>query len=576
MAAARRGRIASVLALTFSLGGFGAVEPLLIKAYLDQLGQQSVWTALVQVLLGLLGLGLAREGLAALSNWLTWHTRISFQYELLDATVARLHSLPLSYHRAQDVGSVMTRLDRGVQGVVAGLSELTFNVLPAIVFVCAAAIVMLRLDARATLLVFAFLPIPALVTAWAAPEQVRREKDLMQRWSRIYGRFNEVLGGIVTVKSFAMEDQERQRFLRGVRHANEAVVRGVWRDSWVSASKSVAVVFTRVAILAWGGYWVTRGQASVGTIVALLTFVNSLFAPFQGLLGTVQAIHKTSASLEVVFSILDAQDSLGDAPHARDVEHVHGDVEFDHVWFGFDRSHMVLEDIALDVKAGQIVALVGPSGSGKTTMMALLQRLYDPVSGAIRVDGTDLRDLKQRSLRRHMGVVLQDGLLFNDTVRMNIAYGRPEATLSEVVEAARAAHADEFITRLPLGYDTPVGERGSHLSGGQRQRIAIARALLKDPAILILDEATSALDAESEHLVQEAIDRLVKGRTTFVIAHRLSTVAHADCIVVLKGGAIVERGRHEELMVQGGYYASLVGRQMRGFRGGAAALQMEA
>lgn len=565
MAAARRGRVAAVLALTFALGMFGAIEPLLIKAYLDQLGGQSVWAILLWILLGLLILGLVREALSAISNWLTWRTRIAFQYELLDATVARLHSLPLSYHRAQDVGGVMTRLDRGVQGVVGGLSELTFNVLPAIVFVISAAIVMFRLDARATLLVFAFLPIPALVTAWATPEQVRRERALMQHWSSIYGRFNEVLSGIVTVKSFVMEDQERQRFLRGVSHANEAVVRGVWRDSWVNASKSAAIVLTRIAILAWGGYWVTRGQSSIGTIVALMAFVNALFAPFQGLLGTFQSVQKTSASLEVVFSILDAQDSLGDTPDAMDITEVRGDVSFEAVWFGFDPKQMVLSDINLSVEAGEIVALVGPSGSGKTTLMALLQRLYDPLQGTICVDGKDLRNLKQRALRRHMGVVLQDGLLFNDSVRMNIAYGRPEASLAEVIAAAHAAHAHEFIVKMADGYDTPVGERGSHLSGGQRQRIAIARALLKDPAILILDEATSALDAESEQLVQDALDRLVKGRTTFVIAHRLSTVAHADRIVVLKGGRVVESGKHEELMRSQGYYASLVARQLRGF-----------
>jgi ATP-binding cassette subfamily B protein len=565
MAGARKGRIAGVLALSISLGLLGTVEPLILKRYLDGIAEARLWSTLVRALLALLGVALVRELLGAVSNWLTWHTRIAFQYELLDATVARLHSLPLSYHRAQDVGSVMTRLDRGIQGVVAGLSELSFNVLPAALFVAMAALAMLRLDVRATLLVFAFLPIPALITAVTAREQVAREKDLLSRWSSIYARFNEVLGGIVTVKSFAMEDQERTRFLRGVRDANTAVIRGVWRDSWVTASKSTAVSLARVAALCWGGYWALRGEGSVGTIVAFLAFVNALFAPFQGLLGTLQTVHRTSASLEVVFSILDAQDSLGDAPDAIDVPSVRGEVAFEDVWFGFDPRKPVLTGIDLAVKPGEIVAIVGPSGSGKTTLMALLQRLYDPFRGAIRVDGRDLRALKQRSLRHHIGVVLQDGLLFNDTVRMNIAYGRPDASEDEIVAAARAAHAHEFISRLELGYDTPVGERGSHLSGGQRQRLAIARALLKDPAILILDEATSALDAESEALVQEALERLVHGRTTFVIAHRLSTVMHADRIVVLKAGQILEQGRHDELMRRQGYYASLVVRQMRGF-----------
>jgi ATP-binding cassette subfamily B protein len=564
MAGARRGRVVAILSITIALGALGAVEPLLLKRILDGIAARSEWAPLVGVLGLILGVALLKEVLSALNNWLTWRTRIAFQYQLLDATVSKLHSLPLSYHRAQDVGGIMTRLERGIQGVVTGLSELTFNVLPAALFVIAAAVVMLQLDARATLLVFAFLPIPAIVTALAAGEQVQREKLLMQRWSTIYGRFNEVLSGIVTVKSFTMEEQEKLRFLNGVDAANHEVVRGVWRDSWTGTLRNVAIVLARIAALAWGGYWALHGQGSVGTVVAFLTFVTALFAPFQGLLGTYQTIKKTTASLDVVFSILDAQDSLGDLPNAHDVPYVRGDVRFEDVWFGFDRSRMVLNGIDLDVRAGEIVAIVGPSGSGKTTMMALLQRLYDPTSGSIRVDGRDLRELKQRALRRHIGVVLQDGLLFNDTVRTNIAYGSEGASEAEIVAAAKAAHAHEFIVELANGYDTYVGERGSHLSGGQRQRLSIARALLKDPAILILDEATSALDAESEALVQEALDRLVRGRTTFVIAHRLSTVMHADRIIVLKGGRIVEQGRHEQLMHSAGYYASLVERQMRG------------
>jgi ATP-binding cassette subfamily B protein len=235
------------------------------------------------------------------------------------------------------------------------------------------------------------------------------------------------------------------------------------------------------------------------------------------------------------------------------------------VRFHYDRPDApILDGVSLDVQPGELIAIVGASGSGKSTMLSLLQRFYDPISGAIRIDGKDVRRLKQRSLRKHIGVVLQDALLFNETVRDNIAYGRPSATMAEIEAAARAANAHGFIRKLPKGYDTIVGERGGRLSGGERQRLAIARALLKDPALLILDEATSALDAESEALVQAALERLVQGRTTFVVAHRLSTVVKADRIVVLRDGRIADLGTHRQLCERNGYYAHLVRSQLAG------------
>ncbi|HYP16416.1 MAG TPA: ATP-binding cassette domain-containing protein, partial [Opitutus sp.] len=278
-----------------------------------------------------------------------------------------------------------------------------------------------------------------------------------------------------------------------------------------------------------------------------------------------QTIKRASVSLDEIFAILDVQEHLGDAPDAEEVRGVAGRVEFDHVSFRYEQTgRPLLEDISFTAEPGETIAIVGPSGSGKTTLMALLMRFYDPLEGAVRIDGRDLRRLKQRSLRRHIGVVLQDPLLFNDTVRANIAYGRPDATTAEIEAAARAANADAFISRLPEGYATVVGERGGRLSVGERQRLTIARALIKTPKLIILDEATSSLDAESEALVQEALERLMQGRTTFVIAHRLSTVVNADRILVLREGRIAESGRHAELMRLGGYYATLVHRQTHG------------
>jgi ATP-binding cassette subfamily B protein len=303
---------------------------------------------------------------------------------------------------------------------------------------------------------------------------------------------------------------------------------------------------------------------SVGTLLAFLGYLGGLTVPIQGLTGLYQTLRRAAVSLEAVFSILEAEDNVPDAADAREARVLRGEVVFEHVGFGYRKGRPVLHDIDLRVEPGETIALVGPSGGGKTTLMGLLQRLHDPERGSIRVDGVDVRAFRQCSLRRQIGVVLQEALLFDDTVRANIAYGRPDALPAEIELAARAANAHDFITALPAGYDTYVGERGALLSGGQRQRIAIARALLKNPPILIFDEATAALDAESEAEVQAAIERLLADRTTFLVAHRLSTAARADRIVVLRGGHVAEIGTHADLMRAHGYYAGLVELQTRG------------
>jgi len=564
-ASPHRRAVLAIFLITLVMAGLNAAEPLILKYLFDDLVSRRAVDTLLTAIVILIALGLFRELANAFSNWLTWHTRLGIHYTLLENTVERLHRMPLSFQRNEGVGAIMTRLDRGIQGFIGAVTQVLFNIFPAVLYLAIAVAIMVSLNWKLALLVLCFVPLPAAMAAWAGPEQTRRERSLMEKWAKIYSRFNEVLSGIVTVRSFTMEQMEKQRFLRDVHSANQVVIRGVGLDSGLGAATNLVVAFARIGAIALGGILVIRGQMTLGTLVAFLGYVGGLFGPVQGLTGIYQTIQRADVSLDEIFSILDVQETIGDAPNAIELPGVRGEVQFENVHFNYERRNRpVLDGIDLSVKAGETLAIVGPSGSGKSTLMALLMRFYDPQEGVIRLDGYDLRELKQASLRQHIGVVLQEPLLFNESIRNNIAYGRPSASLADIENAARAANAHDFIMHMPDEYDTIVGERGSRLSVGERQRITIARALLKDPRVIVLDEATSSLDAESEALVQDALERLMKDRTTLVIAHRLATVVHADRIIVLRNGKIMESGTHLQLYRASGYYTSLVQRQTRG------------
>lgn len=557
--------ICIILLCTLSVAAIGVVEPLLMRHIFDSLTGQDQLKEVFLTAAGLLIFALLKEGLSGRSNYLSWRTRLSIHHVLLSITVERLHRLPLENQRKEGIGAIMTKLDKGIQGFLGVLSEVVFNLLPAFAYLLLAITIMFQLDWRMSLLVLAFAPLPALIAAWAAPAQSQREAVLMQKWGSIYSRFNEVLSGIVTVRSFAMEDYEKNRFLTHVGEANQTVVKGVGFDSKVKALQNLCITIATISAVAFGSVLVMKEEMSLGTLVAFIAYVGGLFGPVQNITGIYRIIRTATASLGHIFSILDTQDSLGDSPEAKELKNVRGEIRYEGVHFHYNATHRpILKGINLHIRPGETIAFVGPSGTGKSTLTALLQRFYDPVSGSVSIDGQDLRSLKQQSIRRNIGVVLQDALLFNESIRDNIAYGKPDATIAEIEAAARAANAHEFIMKLENGYDTRAGEKGGNLSVGERQRIAIARAILKNPPVLILDEATSAMDVELEALVQEALERLMKNRTSIIIAHRLSTVVKADRIMVLKEGKILEAGSHQNLIAANGYYASLVEKQLRG------------
>jgi ABC-type multidrug transport system fused ATPase/permease subunit len=379
----------------------------------------------------------------------------------------------------------------------------------------------------------------------------------------VSSELQENISGVREVQAFARERENVAEFRQINRRNRDANVQAQTLTSAFSPALDILSTAALAIVLGYGGWSVLRGAVTLGLVVAYMTYVQRFYRPIQMISGLWTQLQSALAGAERIFELLDTEPEIVDAPDARALPPVEGKIAFHHVHFAYKPEEPVLKDVNLVAQPGQTVALVGPTGAGKTSMVNLLMRFYDVQSGGITIDGWNIRRIKTSSLRQQMGIVLQDTFLFSGTIMDNIRYGRLDATDEEVIEAARLANADGFISRLPQGYETDIGERGQNLSQGQRQLISIARAILANPRVLILDEATSSVDTRTELLIQKALDQLLRGRTSFVIAHRLSTIRNADQVLVIDGGEIVERGTHASLMAQRGRYYELYMSQFR-------------
>jgi subfamily B ATP-binding cassette protein MsbA len=465
--------------------------------------------------------------------------------------------LPLRFFAERRTGEIVSRVTNDVTVVQDALTETPIALLHQFVTLVGGLTLMLLMSWRLTLLIFVLVP-PIVVLGSLFGRRLQGLSTVVQdRLADATVALEEMLSGIRVVKSFARESYERERYEREVESSFAAAMRRVRVRAAFGPSMSL-VGFSAMTLLLWyGGRQVVQGAITPGELIAFLFYMMLVAGPMGDFANMYGRLREALGAARRLFEIMDAAPEPIDDPGAEILGQFSGSVRFAGVSFAYDGARMILDEISLDVRPGEVVALVGPSGAGKTTLVNLIPRFYDPSTGRIELDGRDLRSFQLRALREQIGVVPQETFLFGGTIRENIVYGRPGAGDAEIEAAARAANAHEFIAALPDGYATIVGEKGVKLSAGQRQRVTIARVLLKDPRILILDEATSALDTESERLVQEALERLMAGRTTFVIAHRLSTIQRADRIVVLQAGRILEQGRHAELLSRSGLYQRL-------------------
>jgi subfamily B ATP-binding cassette protein MsbA len=541
----------------------GLLMPLVVQTVVDGVFIDQSLAQLNRFALLLLVIFAAQAGFSFINRY-----HMAFAGERVVADLRRqlyehLMSLSLRFFADRRTGEIVSRVTNDVTALQAAITENLVTLLQQSLTLVGGVFFLFWLNWRLTSIILLGIPIITLTMVFLGRKIRRAATEVQDALAEASAVVDESVGGIRIVKSFAREAYEISRFGSKIETTFQAAMRRA-RLAAILAPIIGFLAFMSITLTLWfGGYEVVAGRLSPGGLVAFLIYTLLVAGPIAAFSGLYTQFQSALGATERLFELLDTTPDITDAPHAYPLPEIVGQVTFDHVSFDYGEAIPVLRDVSLDVRPGQVIALVGPSGAGKTTLVNLIPRFYDVTAGRILIDNHDLGQVTNLSLRRQIGIVPQESILFSDTICENIRYGQLEASQAKIEAAARAANAHDFIIDLPAGYQTKVGERGIKLSGGQRQRIAIARAILKDPRILILDEATSSLDSESESLVQDALERLMRSRTTFVIAHRLSTVIKADWIIVLDRGRIVEQGPHEQLLAQQGLYFKLHAMQFK-------------
>jgi subfamily B ATP-binding cassette protein MsbA len=516
----------------------------------------ALWAGVSLVLIALIG------GIAAyIDNYFTESVGQWVANDLRKRVYHHLERLSLSYYDTHQTGTMLSTITADVGTIQDFASSATLTILVDLLTIVGVLGVMLWLDWDFALIAVSVTPFLLWFVSRFKKAVKKATHEVRSNQSDLVAVVQQGLESMRAVKAFGRQDLEEERLDEVSMRTVTSSLKARSVKSLLSPTVGLIVSLCTAYVLWRGGMLILSGAMTVGSLTVFLAYLGKFFKPVQDLAKMANTIAQTSVALERIRSILDTDTIIPERADAHTPETVRGEIELQNVAFAYNADATVLRDVNLSIKAGQRIGVVGPTGGGKSTVMSLIPRFYDPTGGRVLIDGVDVRDYSLRGLRQQIGFVLQETVLFRGTIRDNIAYGKPGATEEEIIEAARLANADEFIQRMPHGYDTMVGERGSTLSGGQRQRIGIARAVVRNSPILMLDEPTAALDTESEKLVMEALERLMKGRTVITIAHRLSTIRDSDKIVVLKGGYVAEEGPHDELVAKGGIYADLWGTQ---------------